>query len=666
MKREGLTNKVLVLGVDGWDPRLTKRFLNEGKMRNTAEFLKRGSAREDLVLLGGHPTVTPPMWTTLATGAYAYTHGITCFYNNAPGEIDAMIYALDSRMCKAEQAWNATAESGKRTLVWHWPGSSWPPSSDNPNLHVVDGSSPGPVGQGGSEVENEFIFVASKKTETTVFRKKSASDSHAPCVITDLPEEGTGLTTQKGVFRNILMDLSRGCYGIGDTPFDLVLSPIKPAQGWVNMPENAKECTLLLSGGFINRPCLLLPNEQGIFDRLAIYKSKKEAAPIVTLEKDVYTEDIVDEAVKDDEKYTVVRHMRILEMKEDGSELRMWVSAAMNIELDTYWHPKELFHEIKEKVGLLNPCPMLGGSDLALMYKCQLRCWESTMRFQAKALNYLIENDRYDVIFSHIHNVDMQMHMVLKYMEHGSKNIPDPNDYMDYVSAVYEQTDRYLGQFIHLLDKGWTILVVSDHGLTAPRYTPPFLGDAQGVNLRVMQELGFTQLKHDDAGNEIEEIDWEKTIAVANRANHIYLNIKGREPHGIVDPAEKFEVEEKIMTALYGYRHPETGNRVVSLAVRNKDAVHFGLGGPECGDIIYFVTDMYNYDHADSLSTCYGCKDTSSSPIFMAAGKGIKTNYKTTRVIREVDVAPTVTALIGSRTPAQCEGAPIYQILTLE
>ena len=192
------------------------------------------------------------------------------------------------------------------------------------------------------------------------------------------------------------------------------------------------------------------------------------------------------------------------------------------------------------------------------------------------------------------------------------------------------------------------------------------MGDAQGVNLRVMQELGFTQLKHDDAGNEIEEIDWEKTIAVANRANHIYLNIKGREPHGIVDPAEKFEVEEKIMTALYGYRHPETGNRVVSLAVRNKDAVHFGLGGPECGDIIYFVTDMYNYDHADSLSTCYGCKDTSSSPIFMAAGKGIKTNYKTTRVIREVDVAPTVTALIGSRTPAQCEGAPIYQILTLE
>ena len=28
----------------------------------------KGSCREDLVLLGANPTVTPPMWTTLATG----------------------------------------------------------------------------------------------------------------------------------------------------------------------------------------------------------------------------------------------------------------------------------------------------------------------------------------------------------------------------------------------------------------------------------------------------------------------------------------------------------------------------------------------------------------------------------------------------------------------
>ena len=57
-------------------------------------------------------------------------------------------------------------------------------------------------------------------------------------------------------------------------------------------------------------------------------------------------------------------------------------------------------------------------------------------------------------------------------------------------------------------------------------------------------------------------------------------------------------------------------------------------------------------------------QNTSLSPIFIAAGAGIKPGFKTTRVIREVDVAPTVSALLGVPYPAECEGAPVYQILT--
>ena len=46
----------------------------------------------------------------------------------------------------------------------------------------------------------------------------------------------------------------------------------------------------------------------------------------------------------------------------------------------------------------------------------------------------------------------------------------------------------------------------------------------------------------------------------------------------------------------------------------------------------------------------------------MAAGKGLKTHYTTDRIIRLIDVAPTIAILGGVRMPAQCEGAPIYQI----
>ena len=120
------------------------------------------------------------------------------------------------------------------------------------------------------------------------------------------------------------------------------------------------------------------------------------------------------------------------------------------------------------------------------------------------------------------------------------------------------------------------------------------------------------------------------------------------------------------MTDLYGYRDKKTGKRIIALALRNKDAVLLGYGGPECGDICYWIAEGYNIDHADGLSTTYGDCETSLSPIFIAAGKGIKEGYRTERYIRQVDVAPTMAALMNVRMPAQCEGAPVYQILEEE
>ena len=131
MQRKALSEKMIVLGVDGMDPRLTKKYLDAGLMPNLQAYLQQGAAREDLVLLGGVPTITPPMWTTLSTGAYPATHGITCFWSQHPEKLDTFVYANDSRKCQAEQLWDVFAEAGKKTLIWHWPGCSWPPTSDN-------------------------------------------------------------------------------------------------------------------------------------------------------------------------------------------------------------------------------------------------------------------------------------------------------------------------------------------------------------------------------------------------------------------------------------------------------------------------------------------------------------------------------------------------------
>lgn len=116
------TEKLIVLGIDGMDPRFTKYMLDKGEMPALKEFVARGGCREDLVMLGGMPTITPPMWTTLSTGAQASTHGITGFWNVDPNDRSKLVYALDSTICKAEQVWNCLVEAGNKVLLWHWPG----------------------------------------------------------------------------------------------------------------------------------------------------------------------------------------------------------------------------------------------------------------------------------------------------------------------------------------------------------------------------------------------------------------------------------------------------------------------------------------------------------------------------------------------------------------
>ena len=67
LRDKGLTEKILLLGIDGMDPRFSKKMVDEGKMPHLKKMIEQGAARQDLMLLGGMPTITPPMWTTLAS-----------------------------------------------------------------------------------------------------------------------------------------------------------------------------------------------------------------------------------------------------------------------------------------------------------------------------------------------------------------------------------------------------------------------------------------------------------------------------------------------------------------------------------------------------------------------------------------------------------------------
>ena len=678
--------KIMVIGLDGMDPDLTKRFMDEGKMPNVKRMVDQGAQREDLHLLGAMPTITPAQWTTLATGAYPETHGITDFWNQDPDRLDTMVYSLDSRLCQAEQIWNVLAENGKRTLVFHWPGSSWPPSSTSENLYVVDGTQPAAANYSLANTDGEKLIMASKDQEKLLYHSANKEDTGADCVIEHLETETQEEAAQHkdevgdsgdggGAFllnryklkkvTNLFLDYGEGATGLDSVPYDWVESPIRPASGWADAPEGALEFFAVTSNGLTRRPCLLLPNAEGIYDKVAIYHSKKEPKPLAVMQEKAFALDVMDEVNVDGRVVVCNRSCKCLEIAPDGSRVRLYIGTAFDPQCDERWSPKSMLHELTAEVGPVPSFSQMGGKNIEFCQELLNPLWEINARWQSRAIHAAIKRYDLDAVFSHTHFIDHQAHQYWNFA-YQKPGAPDEKLYQDLIEKVYRFADEYIGSYLHLLDEGWTLFVVSDHGIQIHTEALPLMGDGMGCNIRVMEQLGYAVLKKDENGKELREIDWSKTRAVQTRSSYIWINLKGRQPEGIVDPEDKYELEEQIIDDLYQYRHPQSGKRTVGLALRNQDAAVLGLSGPETGDIIFMNKEGCCREHGESLSTYKGYFGTCISPIFIAAGSGLVNDTNIKRVIRQVDVAPTIAALCQLPMPQECEGAPVYQILARE
>ncbi len=78
-------------------------------------------------------------------------------------------------------------------------------------------------------------------------------------------------------------------------------------------------------------------------------------------------------------------------------------------------------------------------------------------------------------------------------------------------------------------------------------------------------------------------MDWSRTRAYALGLGGIYLNLRGREAHGIVDPDEAGGLSESITRGLEGLPDPETG-AVAIRGVRSREALYrgpFAAGSPD-------------------------------------------------------------------------------------
>ncbi|HDZ45063.1 MAG TPA: hypothetical protein ENH80_14115, partial [Phycisphaerae bacterium] len=107
--------RTFVLGLDALVPQLVERFIAEGRMPNIAKLIERGVQANAMPVL---PTHTPVNWTTIGTGAWPGTHGITGFsMKDRTRELTNWALGSDTTQVTAEFLWQAAEKVGKKSIL---------------------------------------------------------------------------------------------------------------------------------------------------------------------------------------------------------------------------------------------------------------------------------------------------------------------------------------------------------------------------------------------------------------------------------------------------------------------------------------------------------------------------------------------------------------------
>jgi predicted AlkP superfamily phosphohydrolase/phosphomutase len=207
-----------------------------------------------------------------------------------------------------------------------------------------------------------------------------------------------------------------------------------------------------------------------------------------------------------------------------------------------------------------------------------------------------------DATFVYLSDIDLQSHMLWRHRDPKYADAPPHPAFDPAVSPrhgedienFYRDVDRAVGQIRERLPEGTLLVVMSDHGFQP--YTREFHLNAW------LRTAGYLKLAAGKSAGQIVregDVDWSKTRAYGLGFNGLYLNLRGREAAGIVDPAEADELMGKLASRLESFRDRETGEPVV-LRVFRSDEVYSGERRGEGPDLIV------GYNRG------YGCSDEST------------------------------------------------------
>ena len=207
-----------------------------------------------------------------------------------------------------------------------------------------------------------------------------------------------------------------------------------------------------------------------------------------------------------------------------------------------------------------------------------------------RALDHFLDTFEDGLLFFYFGSVDQGSHMLYHYADTEHPMHESDELLRNGIRTLYDEMDEALGRVLEVVDEDTTLIVMSDHGF-APFYW--------GVNLNTwLLEQGYVTLKDPSQQGRFPmfvNVDWSGTRAYAFGMGGVYVNLRGREREGIVEPgAEYDQLLDDLERDLLAMVDERTGANPISLVYQTPDQ----FAGPyldQGPDIVVGYSRGYRY-----------------------------------------------------------------------
>jgi predicted AlkP superfamily phosphohydrolase/phosphomutase len=213
------------------------------------------------------------------------------------------------------------------------------------------------------------------------------------------------------------------------------------------------------------------------------------------------------------------------------------------------------------RAGVLSPHEFLTQTQLVLDERKRL--------LDAELRRFASEPER-SLMFFYFSSIDQRHHMLYREADPTdplrSKDTAD--DLTNAMRDTYRQIDEQVGKVMSAVGENTAIVVMSDHGFSSFR---------RQVHLnRWLEQHGYLRLT-DSFNREkyewLQGIDWSATRAFAIGLNSLYLNVRGREKRGIVSPKLRAALAAQLAQELAGWTD-DNGQKVITQVTLREQAYH--------------------------------------------------------------------------------------------